>query len=165
MRLMIAVGIVLAVFQLTGCSNSTESGQDSTTERATMSDELVPGYTGGCSEGFTIFVQNQFNPIGSKIRRDLNKTGESVGLRGNDELKAVGWVRTEHVFYPENPLELQGTVWFYVPELPNNKGAGWVPDAGVRAVKTQPAPGDEDKYFDPETQAAPLLPECELLPR
>lgn len=162
---MIVVSALLAVFSMTSCSSSGEPEPQTTTERSTMGGELVPGYTGGCAEGFTIYVQNQFNPFGSMIRRALDQTGESVGLRGNEELKAVGWTRTEHVFYPDNPAGLQGTVWFYVPELPNDEGAGWIPDAGLRAVKTEPAPGDEDKYFDPEAQAAPQQPNCELLPR
>lgn len=164
MRLMIAVGIVLAVFQLTGCSGS-ESEQQPTTEGVAASDELAPGYTGGCNEGFTLYVQNQFSPFGSKIRRELDRTGESVGLRGNEQLKAVGWTKTEHVFYPDNPPGLQGVVWFYVPELPNNGGSGWIPDAGVRAVTTEPSPGNRDEDFDPSTQAAPQAPGCELFSR
>ena len=128
-----------------------------------MSDQIVPGYVGGCKEGFTIYSQRQFTPYGTMVRRTLDRKGESVGLRGNDELRAVGWVRTEHVFYPDNPEGLQGRVWFYVPELPDGS-SGWVPDAGVRGVKTNPAPGNEDKYFNPQEHAAPQLPECELTP-
>lgn len=165
MRRMIAVGIALAVFLLAGCSGSEEVVQQTTTEGTLVSSELVEGYTGGCEEGFAIFVQHQFVPFGTMIRRDLAIKGESIGLKGNEELKAVGWTRTEHVFYPENPPELRGTVWFYIPELPNGAGSGWVPDAGVRAVKTEPAPTDENEHFDAKTQAVPLLPECELIPR
>lgn len=165
MRRMMTVGIVLAVFLLTGCSGLGETVQQTTTEGTSMSNELVEGYTGGCEEGFTIFVQHQFVPFGTMIRRDLAVKGESIGLKGNEELRSVGWVRTEHVFYPENPPELQGTVWFYIPELPNGAGPGWVPDAGVRAVKTEPAPTDENKHFDAEKQAVPLLSECELTSR
>lgn len=162
---MITVGILLAVLQLTSCSRPSGSEPQLTTEGVKVSEVIVPGYTGGCSEGFTIYVQNQLKPIGSKIRRSLDQTGVRVGLRGNEELRAVGWTRTELLFYPENPPELQGTVWFYVPELPNGKGSGWLPDAGVRAVRTEPTPSDDDKYFDSESQSPPLPPECELFPR
>lgn len=165
MRPLLAVGILLAAIQLTGCTSSAEPAQQTTPEGTTMSDELVPGYDGGCEDGFTIYVQNQFTPYGTVVRKDLSQKGQSVGLTGNEELTAVGWTTTEYVFYPDNPPEIQGKVWFYVPELPDGRGPGWVPDAGVRAVKTEPAPGDEDEYFEPATQAAPQSPECELLPR
>lgn len=168
MRRMMAVSMVIAALLPVGCSESSKSEQQSSRERDVMSSELVPGYTGGCKEGFKIYSQNQFSVgegvYGTMIRRTLNGNGESAGLRGNDELRVVGWVRTEYVFYPDNPAGLRGEVWYYVPNLPNG-GAGWVPDAGVRAVKTEPAPNDLDSYFHPETQAAPQLPECRLFSR
>ena len=164
MRLMIAGGMILAALTLASCSGSGKPAQQTTKERVAMSDELVPGYTGGCKGGFTIYSQRQFTPYGTMIRQTLDRKGESVGLRGNDELRAVGWTRTEHMFYPNNPEGLQGKIWFYVPELPDG-GSGWVPDAGVRAVITDPAPDNADEYFDPKTQAAPQSPECELFPR
>lgn len=91
----------------------------------------------------------------------LDGKGESVGLRGNDKLTAVGWVRTEQVFYPNNPAGIRGEVWYYVPHLPDG-GSGWISDAGVRAVETEPAPGNRDEFYDPVTQAAPQPVECEL---
>jgi hypothetical protein len=165
MRLMIAVGILLAVFQLTGCSSSNEHEQQPTTEGVMVSEELVPGYTGGCEGRFTIYSQNQFSVgngyYGTVVRRTLDDPAQSAGLRGNDELQAVGWFRTGEVIYRDNPEGLRGEVWFYVPNLPNGE-AGWVPDAGVRAVRTEHAPSDEDGYFDRESQAALQLPDCEL---
>ena len=177
MRLMIVVGTaMLATVQLTGCSSSGEPGPQPTTTEVSVSDEVVPGYTGGCKEGFTLYVQNQFSVAkgvyGTLIRRSLdfvNTRAESVGLKPNDELRAIGWTNVgdafnkDHPDYARNPVGLRAEVWFYVLELPG--GPGWVPDAGVRAVPTTPAPGDEDKYFDPATQAAPQSPECELSPR
>ena len=125
-----------------------------------MSGELIPGHKGGCREGFTLYVQNQFNPLGTKIRRSLDEGAVNAGLSDNEELKAVGWIDTREIISPENPPKLQGRVWFYIRAL-----EAWVPDAGVRAKPTTPAPGDEDKYFDPATQTAPQPPECELSPR
>lgn len=156
-----AVSVLLAAFFLTSCSGSSEPGQQATTERDTTNGELVPGYTGGCKDGFVIFSQNQFDPHGTLVRRTLDTKGGDAGLGGNDELRAVGWVKTGQIFYPENPEGLRGEVWFFVPNLPNGD-SGWVSDAGVRAVKTDPAPNNEDKYFDPGTQAVPQNPACEL---
>lgn len=165
---MIAVGMVLMVSQLAGCSSSNQSELQNPTERVTTSGELVPGYAGGCEEGFVLYVQNQYTPYGSLIRRSLdfdNTEAESGGLHGNDELRAIGWTDTGRVFYEHNPEGLRGNVWFYIPELPNDAGPGWLPDTGVRAVLTQPSPGNRDEDFDPKKQAAPQTPQCELLPR
>lgn len=165
MRHWVVAGMLLATFLLTGCSDSDESVQQTATERsATTSNELVPGYTGGCSEGFVIFSQNQFDPHGTLVRRTLDVKGEDAGLRGNDRLKAVGWIKTGKVFYPDNPEGLRGEVWFYALDALNGK-PGWVPDAGVRAIETQPSAGNLDSDYDPQTQAAPQLPACELHPR
>lgn len=160
MRLITRAGIALAVLLLASCSGAGMPEQPTTTEGVTMSNELVPGYKGGCKESFTLYSQNQFNPLGTKIRRSLGEEVVNAGLRGNEELEAVGWIDTGEIIYPQNPPKLQGKVWFYIQVL-----KAWVPDAGVRATPTTPAPGDEDKYFDPATQAAPQPPECELLPR
>lgn len=167
MRPMTPVSIVLVGLLLASCSGPGKPEQPTTTEEVTMSDELVPGYKGGCKEGFTLYSQNQFTvdgAYGTKIRRTLDSKGEGAGLFGNDQLRAVGWIRTQHVFYRDNPEGLRGEVWYYIPDLPGG-GSGWVPDAGVRAVKTEHAPDDLDEYFRPETQAALQPPECELLPR
>lgn len=166
MRPIAVVGLVLATLLLASCSGSGKPEQPTTTEGVTMSNELVPGYMGGCKEGFTLYSQNQFSidgGYGTKIRRTLDSKGEGAGLFGNDKLRAFGWTRTQHMFYHDNPEGLRGEVWYYV-RLPDGSFA-WVPDAGVRAVKTEHAPNDLDEYFRPETQAAPQPPECELLPR
>ncbi len=157
--------LLLAAFLLAGCSVPIESEPQATQERTSIVDEIVPGYVGGCSQGFTIYVQNQFEPFGSMIREDLDGKAKSVGLRGNEKLTATGWVDTGEVLYDKNPEGIQVRVWYYVPELPNGKGSGWLPDAGVRSLETEPAPGNADEYYDQETQSAPLPPECELLAR
>lgn len=157
MRQTRTVSAILAALLLAGCSGSPDTEQRSTRERSVTVD--VPGYSGGC-KAFTIFSQNQFAPFGTSVRRALDQEGESVGLRGNDELTAAGWTRTNRVFYPGNPEGLRGEVWFYVPSL-----GGWVPDAGARSVRTRPSPGNRDADFDPHTQAAPQPPECELFLR
>src|SRR5690606_1468713 len=108
MRQLRIAGTILAIFLLvTGCGNSeqqtTAAGRSTTT-----SNGLVPGYIGGCKDGFTVYSQRQFEPYGTTIRRTLDGRGESVGLRGNDKLTTVGWVRTEQVFYPNNPAGIRG---------------------------------------------------------
>lgn len=159
MRRNAAASLLLAAILLTtGCSASDGPEQQTTSTGVSASSKLVPGYTGGCEEGFIIVVQNQFNPLGTKIRRSSDGEVVNAGLTGNEELRAIGWIDTGEVIYPENPPELQGKVWFYVREL-----EAWVPDAGVRATPTKPAPGDDDKYFDPATQA-PQRPDCKLSP-
>lgn len=170
MRLKVAVGIVLTAFLLPGCSGSKNPGQQ-TMQGVPVGEQIVDGFAGGCSEGFVIYVQNQYVPYGTMVRDDISKKGKSAGLRGNEKLIAYGWVEITRVlppddpdlvFYPENPHELQNYTWFYV-RLPNGKLV-WVPDSGVRKVQTEHAPDDNNEHFDAATQAPPLIPECELVP-
>jgi hypothetical protein len=150
----------VSTFLLTGCSSS-ESAQP-TTAASTTSSGLVPGYTGGCKEGITLYVQNQFTPYGTLIRRDLAVKSDGTSLRGNEVVKAVGWTKTDLLPYPPNPLGIQGAEWYYVPNLPNGMGPGWIPDAGVRDIPTQPAENNSDSAYHPDTQGPSKAPACEL---
>ncbi len=173
MRRSVVVGVIFTAIFMSGCSGSSESEQRNNKEQeavtpstsAKTATEIVPGYTGGCKKGFTIYSQNQFTGsnggYGALVRRTLDAKAESAGLGGGDELEATGWFVTGELIYPDNPAGIRGEVWYYVPDLPNG-GAGWVADAGVRAVKTTPAPGDDASFYKPKTQAAPQPPECEL---
>jgi len=87
----------------------------------------------------------------------VDAPGQHAGLDGNNKLHATGWLDTGVLIYPNNPAGIQGKVWYYIPKL-----AGWVSDAGVRAVQTTPAPGNRDIDYDQATQAAPKPPECKL---
>lgn len=159
---------VLLAVVLTGCTSSGQEedgglGTNPSDNQATES--LVPGYDGGCEKGFAIWSQNQFTGAnggyGALVRSTLDSVGQSAGLLGNDELTAIGWYKTGELIYPDNPPGIRGEVWYFIPELPNG-GSGWVADAGVRAVETDPAPGDRAKFYKPDIQAAPQSPECEL---
>lgn len=166
MRQLAVVGVVLTAIFMSGCSNSEKS--DNRQEASpTTSTEVVPGYGGGCKTGFTIWTQNQFTGAdggyGALVRSALSDpSGHSAGLFGNNKLLATGWLKTEKMLYENNPVGIRGEVWYYIPQLPNG-GAGWVADAGVRAVETEPAPGDESSYFTPD-QTAPQPSECKLTP-
>lgn len=167
MRRSAAVGVTLAAIILSGCSST---GHQSNEERNTSSAApshagLAPGYKGGCENGFTIWTQNQFTAAdggyGTLVRSTLDDSAQAAGLSGNNHLTATGWFDTGESLYPGNPAGIRGDVWYYIPELPNG-GAGWVPDAGVRAVQTKPAPGNHDSDYDEKTQAAPKPQECKL---
>ncbi len=158
------LALLSAILWATGCASSHEPVQQPTTAETSVGGELVPGYKGGCAEGFVLYVQRQFPPLGSMVRRSLHGDPVTAGLGGNEELRAVGWIDNQEVIYPENPPEIQGTVRYYIRQLPYSQGAGWVSSAGVRAVRTDPAPADEGKYFDPATQASPQPESCKLTP-
>ena len=166
MRRLVAVGVLLTAGFVSGCSSvhhsSKEEGKDSTTPAIA---QVVPGYSGGCKEGFTVWTQNQFSAAdggyGTLVRSALGATGQHVGLSGNNKLTVVGWFDSGEPLYTDNPAGIRGEVWYYIPQLPNG-GAGWVPDAGVRAVMTTPAPGNLDSKYDQATQAAPKPNECKL---
>lgn len=176
MRRFAVMGVTLMAIFMSGCSGSNESEQQHDDKQEVSSglpvsrstepnDQLVPGYSGGCEAGFTVWTQRQFTGVnggyGALVRSALSATGQSAGLAGNDKLQATGWFKTGELLYPDNPARIRGEVWYYIPQLPNG-GAGWVADAGVRAVKTKPAPNDRADSYKPKTQAAPQPPECKL---
>lgn len=186
MRRFEVVGIVLTALFISGCSSSdeletqsSESKEASNAEPTTSPLETeqsvtpaanpIPGFTGGCA-GFDIWTQNQFQApdggYGTKVRSNIVGQPLAEGLPGNQPLRAVGWFDVGYPLpfpYSVNPPGLRGEVWYYIPDL-NNATGGWVADAGVRAVETEPAPGNADRFYDPNTQAAPKPPECKLAP-
>jgi len=166
MRRFAAVGIALTAILASGCSGNGHQSDKEQTARATPQlTQVVPGYSGGCENGFTIWTQKQFSTTdggyGALVRSTLSVTGHHAGLSGNDKLTAIGWFDTGESLYPTNPSGIRGEVWYYIPQLPNGE-AGWVADAGVRAVQTSPAPGNRDSDYDQATQAAPKPQECKL---
>lgn len=167
MRRSVAVGAILAAIILSGCSGI---GHQSNEERNTSTaapnhTELVPDYKGGCEKGFAVWTQNQFTAAdggyGTLVRSTLDDGAQPAGLNGNDRLTATGWFDSGESLYPNNPAGIRGEVWYYIPQLPNG-GAGWVSDAGVRAIRTRPAPGNRDSDYNQKTQAAPKPQECKL---
>ena len=166
MRRFIVVGAVLATIFISGCSGSghqSNEGQSTATSSRTV--QVVPGFNGGCKEGFTVWTQNQFSAAdggyGALVRDTLSAVGQYAGLGGNVKLTATGWFDTGRSLYPNNPAGIRGEVWYYIPQLPNG-GAGWVADAGVRAVQTTPAPGNRSSDYSQATQAAPMPQGCKL---
>ena len=166
MRRFVVVGLALTAIFVSGCSgNGHRSNEGQSTSAAPHSTQVVTGYGGGCKEGFTVWTQNQFSTAdggyGSLVRSTLSAVGQHAGLSGNDKLTATGWFDTGESLYPDNPAGIRGEVWYYIPQLPNG-GAGWVADAGVRAVQTEPAPGNRDSDYHQAAQAAPKPQECQL---
>jgi len=166
MRRPVIVGLALTTLLMSGCSGAGHQSNDGQNTSATSSPaQVVPDYGGGCKEGFTIWTQKQFSApdggYGTLVRSTLNATGQHAGLSGNDKLTATGWFDTGESLYPSNPAGIRGEIWYYIPQLPNG-GAGWVPDAGVRAVQTKPAPGNRDSDYDQASQAAPKPQKCKL---
>lgn len=166
MRRFVIVGAALTAIIASGCSGSghqNNEGQD--TSAASPTTQVAPGYSGGCEEGFTIWTQNQFTSAdggyGALVRSTLDATGQRAGLSGNDKLIATGWFDTGESLYPDNPAGIRGEVWYYIPHLPNG-GAGWVADAGVRAVQTERSSDNRDSDYNQATQAAPKPKECQL---
>lgn len=170
MRRSVAVGLTLTAIFLAGCSGWSQTGQQnneggSNSTTAPISVGVAPGYKGGCEKGFTVWTQNQFTATdggyGTLVRGTLDDGAQPAGLSGNDKLTAAGWFDSGESLYPNNPTGIRGEVWYYIPQLPNG-GAGWVSDAGVRAVQTKPAPGNRDSDYNEKTQAAPKPQECKL---
>lgn len=154
MRQFVAVGAILTAIFVSSCSSEHPG-------------KVVPGYSGGCEKGFDILTQNQFAAgdggygalvyIHPPVNGNDPVHGQHAGLNGNNKLHATGWLDTGVLIYPNNPAGIQGKVWYYIPKL-----AGWVSDAGVRAVQTTPAPGNLDGGYDQATQAAPKPQKCKL---
>lgn len=167
MRRSVVVGATLTAIILSGCSGTGQQGNEERSASTTVPSHTgaAPGYKGGCKKGFTVWTQNQFTAAdggyGTLVRSTLDDSAQHAGLTGNNHLTATGWFDTGESLYPNNPAGIRGEVWYYIPELPNG-GAGWVPDAGVRAVQTRPAPGNRDSYYNQEAQAAPKPQECKL---
>lgn len=166
MRRLIVAGAVLAAIFMSGCSGTgrqNNGGQSTTT--ASHPAQVVPGFSGGCKEGFAIWTQNQFSAAdggyGTLVRNTLSATGHHAGLDGNIKLAATGWFDTGTPLYPSNPAGIRGEVWYYIPLLPSG-GAGWVADAGVRAVQTTPSSDNRSSDYNQATQAAPMPQECKL---
>jgi hypothetical protein len=150
---------------MSGCSSSSKLVPQNTSATTSSPVAVVPGYSGGCKEGFTIWTQNQFSAAGggygSLVHSTLSTPGQHAGLNGNNKLTATGWFNTGESVYPDNPAGIRGEVWYYIPQLPNG-GAGWVSDAGVRAVQTSPAPSNRSSDYHQETQEAPQPEQCKL---
>ena len=110
----------LTVALATGCS-----------ENERKEEAVVPGFSGGCAEGFIVYVQDQFEPGGSSLRNDVDEKSQGDVVFANKRLIVTGWFDSGEAVYPDNPDGIKGEVWYYVPKL-----RGWVSDAGVRSVKT-----------------------------
>ncbi len=158
----IVVGAFLTMMFLS-IGIGTAAAQQPVVSNVAKGGTVVPGYSGGCNIGFPIFVQNQFEPYGTKIRRSLNQDDVSVGLPVNIPLISTGWVKYGDPVYPINPPGIKGEYWFYVPYLPTG-GSGWVSDAGVRSVPTANSPTNADADLK-QYQIAPRPDRCALTPR
>ena len=173
----IVVGVIFTALFMSGCSgsndpeprsNETEEAPASTSDEPAITppDNPIPGFEGSC-DGFEIWTQNQFEPYGALVRSDIAGGVLAEGVPGNTRLIAVGWFDTgmqlPELVAAKNPEGLLGEVWFYVPDLNEGTG-GWVADAGVRDVPTDPSPGNDNGDFKPKTQAVHTPSECKLTP-
>jgi len=165
MRTSHAVATVAIVgLTVSGCSGEIPTQQPEKVNQPTISSqppstELVPGFTGGCPRGIKLWTQRQFEPYGATVRAQLEVPGQPADLFGNDELIAVGWydLSAEPQFLPDGyetePEGLRAETWYYVPSL-----SGWIGDAGVRPMPTEPIPV---RKLKPE-QLPPKQKRCEL---
>ena len=151
MRKIIAVvTAVAAVAICVACSAKADEPADQVTSGSTPS-----GFTGGCLDGYTVYVQGQFDPLGAVVRTDISiPANGKLSVPAGRELRAVGWFDTGKVIYPENPSVIQGQYWHYVPTV------GWIADAALRSEQVAYA-GDNDSAFTPD-QAVPRNSTCEL---
>ncbi|MGZ6583151.1 MAG: hypothetical protein ACXVHX_02230 [Solirubrobacteraceae bacterium] len=96
----------------------------------------VIGLSGGC-DGFQVFAQNRFDPVGATERAAPNITSKRVDkFSPNYSITVDGWVHSRPA-YPTNPAPWNSDVWFHVAD-----DSGWVDFAAVRAVPTGPDPTD-----------------------
>ena len=143
MRLVrISALLLILAFTLTACggdSPATKSKQSSatTTANTDKKEDLVPGYSGGCSDGYKLFVQADTTPYGATYRTDVRAPGGDGTLEGNQALKIVGWYlappkyRVQDPEYARNPEGFQTHVWFYA------EGVGWLADASLRSKRIE----------------------------
>ncbi len=108
-------------------------------------------FVGGCA-AFTVYAQNQFDPVGTKVWAEPRPTADnSHGFAPNELVKVDGWVRTQTP-YPSNSSPWDSDAWFHL-----SNGAGWVSFAGVRSVPTDPSQGN----FAAGPGAVPLDQDCD----
>lgn len=101
--------------------------------RAIGKEPEIASISGGCGDGFTIFAQNKWAPLGAAIRARPDVGAVKVGsLAPNEPLVVDGWV-TSSVPYPNNPSPYDSNVWFHM-----KNGAGFVSFGGVRTQPTVP---------------------------
>ena len=106
---------------------------------------------GGCPDGWQVFAQNQWTPVGAAVRKEPNIDSKKIdGISPNIPFTVDGWVHSS-VAYEHNQPPFDSDVWLH------RKSGGWVSFAGVRAAPTQ---------FDPTLIGdgqfpAPLPEDCE----
>lgn len=109
-------------------------------------DDMV----GGCA-AFTVYAQNQFDPLGTKVWAEPRPAANSShGFAPNELISVDGWVRTQTP-YPSNSSPFDSDAWFHLAN-----GAGWVSYAGVRSIPTDPSQGNFAEGYG----AVPLDADC-----
>lgn len=108
---------------------------------------------GGCPEGWQVYAQNRWTPVGAAVREHPNVDAEKIdSISPNVPFIVDGWVSTS-IPYPYNSPPFDSDVWLH-----RKSGGGWVSFAGVRAVPTD---------FDPTLRSSdggipvPLPESCE----
>jgi len=106
---------------------------------------------GGCAEGWQVYAQNQWTPVGTAVREEPNVDSKKLeAISPNIPFMVDGWVHAS-VAYEYNPAPFNSDIWLH------RKRGGWVSFAGVRSVPTE---------FDPKSRSegvfpAPLPDDCE----
>lgn len=90
----------------------------------------VANLEGGCLEGWQVYAQNRWTPVGAAIRSEPSVHADKIGgIDPNIPFIVDGWVHAG-VPFEHNQPPFDSDVWLHTPT------GGWVSFAAVRAVPT-----------------------------
>lgn len=112
----------------------------------------VDTLSGGCPDGWQVYAQNRWTPVGTAVRKSPNVDAEQIdSVSPNIPFMVDGWVHTS-VTYEHNRPPFDSDVWLH-----KKRGGGWVSFPGVRETTT---PFDPSGLAENGGLPAPLPEDC-----